>query len=84
MCAQSKQPVPHFVSFGQFTRELGLYHKLATHLIELGILQPNGYLNDTPLFLADLATLEEARNAISQFRARQNRARQNLRELAHA
>jgi hypothetical protein len=84
MHAQSKRPVPHFVTFAQFTRELGLYHKLATHLIELGVLEPSGYLNGIPIFLADVETIEKARNAVSQFRSSLNRAHQNLRELSHA
>ena len=54
MRAHSKRPVPLYVWLGAFFRSLGIYHKLAKHLIELGILTPDAYSNNMPIFLADI------------------------------
>jgi hypothetical protein len=80
MRAQKNRPVPHFVSLRDFCRSIGLYHALANRLLALGVLEPDGLLNSKPIFSADIATYEKARFAVSNYRRRQNRAVQEVKE----
>jgi hypothetical protein len=71
------------VSLAEFCRSAGIYHQLATRLLEPRILEPDGMLGAKPTFRADLGSVEAAKAAIASFRAQQNRVHQNLRELSH-
>lgn len=83
MRAQKKKPVLYFVSLREFCRTLGLYHAYANRLIMLGILDPDGFLQSKPIFLADMETVERAKVKIADFKAKQTKAHQTIRELAH-
>jgi hypothetical protein len=50
-------------------------------MLVLGVLQADATLNGRPIFLGDLATHERAKAAVGEFRKRQNRATQELKEL---
>jgi hypothetical protein len=83
MRVQRKKPVPHFVSFRDFCRTLGVYHALANRLITLGVLEPDGFLNAKPIFSADIEATARAKARISEFKVKQSRAHQSIRELSH-
>jgi hypothetical protein len=50
MSVKKAKPVPTFVSLRDFCRSIGIYHTLATHLIELGVLVSDGLLGGKPTF----------------------------------
>jgi hypothetical protein len=81
MSVQKSKPVPNFVSLRDFCRSAGIYHSLATRLIELGALKPDGTLNGKPIVSDSLKTIAQAKAAASVYKLRQRNARQNLREL---
>jgi hypothetical protein len=84
MSVKKAKPVPGFVSLRDFCRSAGIYYTLATHLIELGALVPDGLLGGKPIFSADLQTLAQAKAAISVYKLRKKSAHQKIRGLSHA
>jgi hypothetical protein len=52
MSVKKDKPVPTFVSLRDFCRSIGIYHTLATHLIELGVLVSDGLLGGKPILSA--------------------------------
>jgi hypothetical protein len=83
MRVQRKKPVPHFVSLRNFCHAAGLYHARACGLLALGVLEPDGFLNGKPIFSAEIEAVDRAKTRIATFKAHQNRAHQNLREIVH-
>lgn len=81
MRVQKKNQVPHFVSLRDFCRTLGLYHAFANRLIMLGIVEPDAFLRSKPIFSADLETIDRAKARIADFKAKQAKAHQSIREL---
>ena len=78
------QDKPRFVPATDFFKSLNIHFEIGTKLVALGVLRSDATLNDRPIFLADLATVEKAKTAIALFRTRRARAIDNVKELAHA
>jgi hypothetical protein len=53
-------------------------------LIGLGVLHPDKFLADNPIFSADLGTVAQANAAAAVYKLRQKNAQQKIRELSHA
>ena len=66
-----------------FAGRPGVYHKLALHLISVGVLEPDGMFNAKPIFSADLETVARSKAAISVYKLRARNAHQRIRELSH-
>jgi hypothetical protein len=76
-----RRTVPAYVPAVDFFKSLGASFELGSKLLVLGILRADATLNERPIFLADLATHEKAKDAVSNYRKRQNRAAQELKEI---
>lgn len=75
---------PKFVPAVDFYKSLGIHFEVGAKLVALGVIQPDATLNDRPIYLADVQTVERAQAAIAQFRVSRARAIDNAKELAHA
>lgn len=73
-----------FVPAVDFYRSVGIHFEFGAKLLKLGVLTPDAWLNQKPIFLADAETVEKAKTAVVLFRARRDRAINNLRERSHA
>lgn len=76
--------LPQFVGAVDFYKSIGTTFESGVKFLRLGVLRPDATLNGKPIFLADFKTVEKAKTAIAQFRARHKRQLDNLKELAHA
>ena len=75
---------PQYVPAVDFYRSVAVSFDLGAKLVALAVLRPDATLNDRPIFLADIVTVEKAKTAIALFRARRARQLDNVKELAHA
>ena len=77
------QPQLQYVPAVDFYGSLGISFEFGSKLVKLGVLKPDALLNSKPIFRASLATVGKAQAAITQYRARQARAQNNMKELTH-
>jgi hypothetical protein len=66
-----KPDLPQYVPATDFYRSLALHFEAGQKLYKLGVLKPDGWLNQRPIFLADAETVERAKTAIALFPVRQ-------------
>jgi hypothetical protein len=73
--------IPAYVGAVDFFKSVGISFELGSKLIVLGVLRADATLNERPIFSADMATYENAKEAVANYRRRQTRALEEVKEV---
>ena len=76
-----RRVVPAYVPAVDFFKSIGVLFEQGSKLVVLEVLKADATLNERPIFKADAATREKAKLAFAEYRKRQNRRIEELKEV---